>query len=177
MNKIIKKLAITSGLFIMANTYAAEINGNINVSINIGTGCQIMDSTTTGSINNFGQLNFGSHPNLLSVINANSVNMNATPGSLTLNCTTGTNYTVSLDDGQHASSGQRRMSNGTDFIAYNLFKDNSRSTVWNKSSVVSGTSTAGNTNVDLTVYGQVPANATTPTTGAYNDTVTMTVAW
>ncbi|MEW7001308.1 spore coat U domain-containing protein [Serratia ureilytica] len=99
-------------------------------------------------------------------------------GTLSLTCTTGTDYTVALDNGLHVTSGtQRRMaSTAGAFISYNLYQDAARTTAWGSgANALTGTGTGAA--VPLIVYGRVPAAGSTPAADTYNDTVTMTVTW
>lgn len=95
-----------------------------------------------------------------------------------MTCTTGTDYTVALDNGLHVTSGtQRRMaSTAGAFISYNLYQDAARTTSWGSgANALTGTGTGAA--VPLIVYGRVPAAGSTPAADTYNDTVTMTVTW
>ncbi|HHK8213172.1 TPA: spore coat protein U domain-containing protein, partial [Serratia marcescens] len=113
---------------------------------------------------------------LANVITASATGSGGT-GTLGLNCTTGTNYTVALDNGLNASGSQRRMASSVPaYISYNLYQDSAHAVPWNSTTgVLTGTGTGSA--VPLIVYGLVPAAGTTPAAGAYSDTVTMTVTW
>ncbi|MBH2964617.1 MULTISPECIES: spore coat protein U domain-containing protein, partial [Serratia] len=119
---------------------------------------------------------FGTYSSLANVITASATGSGGT-GTLGLNCTTGTNYTVALDNGLNASGSQRRMASGVPaYISYNLYQDSAHAVPWNSTTgVLTGTGTGSA--VPLIVYGLVPAAGTTPAAGVYNDTVTMTVTW
>jgi spore coat protein U-like protein len=94
--------------------------------------------------------------------------------ALTVNCSSSTPYTVSLDNGQNFSGG-RRMSNSGSFINYELYKDSSRTAAWSSASGVNGTGNgAGQT---VTVFGRVPAGQSVPNTGAYADTIVATISY
>jgi hypothetical protein len=86
---------------------------------------------------------------------------------------------ISLDDGLHATSGQRQMEN-TDkpgnFISYDLYSDSQRSSPWGSSfgvNTVPITRSANNTSVP--VYGKIPKPTISPPAGPYTDRVTVTV--
>ena len=92
----------------------------------------------------------------------------------TVTCTNGADYTIAMDNGQNASGSTNRMKNGSEYVSYELYQDNSYSTVWDDSSTVGSTGTG--TAQTFTVYGRVPPQAT-PTAGTYTDTVTITVTY
>jgi spore coat protein U-like protein len=107
-------------------------------------------------------------------------------GTLNVNCTKGTTFTVSLNKGTTAggSIAQRLMSDGSgDTLQYNLYTTSGFATVWGDgtgSSVTQGgTGTGMGTAVVMTVYGSLPDNATNQAVppGAYTDTVTVSVAY
>lgn len=180
MENLAKKLAIASGMSLMlmaASAQAGTLNGNIAVNLNVDQGCLILDTINAGGINQFGILSFGTTSMINQNIDAQTISLGVVPGLLILTCTLGTNYTVALDDGLNASGTQRRMSNGTDFVNYNLFQDAARTQPWNTTNTKSGTISLLNLNVDLTVYGRVPAAAQSVSAGVYTDTVVMTISW
>ena len=113
-------------------------------------------------------------PSLANVITASATGSGGT-GTLGLNCTTGTNYTVALDNGLNASGSQRRMASSVPaYISYNLYQDSAHALPWNSTTgTLTGTGTGSA--IPLIVYGPVPAAGTTPAAGVYSDTVTMTV--
>lgn len=100
--------------------------------------------------------------------------------SLTVTCTTGTGYTVSLDEGigSGATIAQRKMNDGgTNNMNYALYSDAGRSTLWGETigvDTVAGTgSGAAQT---LNVYGRIPALQALPA-GTYTDTITVTLTY
>ncbi|MGO2143591.1 MAG: Csu type fimbrial protein [Serratia bockelmannii] len=157
---------------------AGTLQGTLGVTLTIGAGCTIAGGDSSGAANNFGSISFGTYPSLNNIIDATATGSSG--GSLTLNCTKDTEYTVALGNGLNNASGtQRRMVNSAksdEYINYNLYQDAEHSVVWG-SGVNAMTATADGTPKQLIVYGRVPASATTPNAGTYNDTVTMTVSW
>ncbi|GAB3736975.1 hypothetical protein GCM10028862_21990 [Luteimonas pelagia] len=94
---------------------------------------------------------------------------------LTVNCNNGAIYDIGLGAGNNASGGQRRMSNGTQFVDYDLYQDAGRTTVWGaqgSGDEVGGTGT--NSAQTITVYGRVPSGQSVGA-GTYNDVVTATI--
>lgn len=93
-------------------------------------------------------------------------------GTITVQCTRGESYRVSLNDGLYAAGRQmQNQSDATEFLAYELYSDAGRTTAW-----TAGTSTvaASRAPVTLTVYGRIAANVDA-TVGTYTDTVTATI--
>jgi spore coat protein U-like protein len=112
----------------------------------------------------------------LTVTALNIVNANAT---VHVTCTTGATYEVALDPGLHVVSNQRNLvvAGGATLLPYNLYQDAGYSIPWGDTLEVNtkeGTGTGGAQ--ALTVYGQIPSQATV-TTGVYTDTVTVTVTY
>jgi len=100
--------------------------------------------------------------------------------NIEVTCTSGTSYTVSLDQGMGAGAtvALRRMTKGANTVDYTLHTGSYTGTPWGDGS--SGTtelSTVGNGSQQThTVYGVVPVQ-TMVSAGTYTDTVTVTVAY
>lgn len=94
-------------------------------------------------------------------------------GGITVQCYWGS-FTVALGDGQHASAGQRRVSNGTDTLAYDIYTTASRTIPWQGATTVTATSNGAPTSLSL--YGRMPAQPT-PSPGHYTDTVIASVTF
>ena len=100
--------------------------------------------------------------------------------TVSLLCTQGAAYDVSMNLGVNAGAGtQRYLVNPLDAtkkIPYNLFSNAGRTAAWGNTSgtnTVIGTATTGA--VSLTAYGRIPSTATAVSAGDYNDTVTVSV--
>ena len=95
-------------------------------------------------------------------------------------------YTIALSPGASGNFGQRLMNGPSiETLAYNLFSNSSRSSVWGDSSagtvLVPGSvvGIAANTTVNgtpHTVYSRIPARQYKPP-GAYNDTINVTISF
>lgn len=156
---------------------AGTVQGTLGIQIIIGAGCTVNNGSSNGSTNNFGSITFGSYPSLDNTIDAQSVG--ATAGSsFGIQCANSTNYNIALNNGLNSLSNQRRMTNGSAFVSYNLYQEAARSTLWGNGSN-GGVALAGvgnGANQEMVVYGRVP-NQTTPATGTYQDTVQVTITW
>lgn len=164
-------------------------NGDTAVTISQTTGTTAPGScsgTTTGSYFPFlvsatvvsncfvsaSPLNFGNSVGLLtSVVTATT--------SLGVQCSYNTAYNVGLDGGQNSGGNinARKMVRGASSIAYQLYQNSGRTTVWGNAVGTNTVAGTGNGNTQsLTVYGSVPAQVTPPA-GTYNDTITVAVTY
>lgn len=92
-------------------------------------------------------------------------------------CTAGTAFLLGLDNGIYYQDSWRRSRNGSQYINYQLYLDNSRSQVWGMTpgvNMLSGFGTGAQQNIP--VYGRIPA-LQEPTDGSYGDTITVTVEY
>ena len=161
MKRIILSLAVLTLISIPA--FAGSATANLNVSASVSAVCTISTAPVA----------FGAYDPV--VANA-ATDLNGT-GTLTVACTKGASATIDLGNGNNLSGGSRRMSSGTDFLNYSLYKDAARTQVW-------GTGLAGGTTYTynsaskvataVTVYGKVPQNQDV-TVGAYSDVVLATI--
>jgi spore coat protein U-like protein len=98
-------------------------------------------------------------------------------GTVSITCLLAGNATVALSTGISGSFLQRTMRSGSQTLAYNLFLDAQRQTVWGDGT--GGSSIYGPVSIilgtrDLTIYGRVPARQDAGI-GAYADTITVTI--
>ena len=113
-----------------------------------------------------------------------AVNVNVT-GTLNVNCSAGTSYTVGLNGGTNTTgtigaptAGQRRMklTTANTYVPYELYQVAGGTTFWGNTAgtnTVAGTGTG--TAVPLSVYGKV-TSVNFPA-GSYEDTVTATITY
>ena len=93
-------------------------------------------------------------------------------GNVQVTCTVLTSFTVSLGPG-NGTVANRRMTGGAAQLNYNLYKDAARLFIWGEGAA--GVSSLG-TNVQLPVYGRIPAGQNVPAT-IYTDSVSVTVTF
>jgi spore coat protein U-like protein len=116
-------------------------------------------------------------------------NYSATGGSatdatstVTATCTSGTPYTLALDSGTTSGStvAARALANALDSktLTYGLYTTSGHTTSWGDGTASTVTQGATSTGLPAayTVYGEIPAHQYV-TTGAYTDTVTVTLAY
>jgi spore coat protein U-like protein len=94
-----------------------------------------------------------------------------------MTCTNRAAYQVGLDTGQNASGGVRRMSSGSGFVTYDLYRDSQRSLHWGSTlGTDTATGTGSGSEQTMTVYGRVPAQ-TAVKAAAYSDIIMVTVTY
>ncbi|MCV4131060.1 spore coat U domain-containing protein [Pseudomonas aeruginosa] len=186
MLKSLAATALLTNIFIFgaSQAYAASsLTGEVGVKIDIGAGCAIVNGGANDSINQWGTLDFGTHPDLTNVVDAQTV---GTSGNIQIQCSTGLTPSLTVNAGLHASGGQRYMQNTTtttttsSTIAYNIYSDAARSAPIHANSPVDISSVSTGTAVDIPLYGRVVPTGqttTTPPAGSYTDTLLVTVGW
>ncbi len=161
MKRALLSLAVLS--LISVPTFATTATASLNISASVAAVCTISTAPVA----------FGAYDPV--VANA-ATDLNGS-GTVTVACTKGAAATIDLGIGGNLSGGSRRMSSGSDFLNYSLYKDAARTQVW-------GTGLAGGTTyaytaaskaaTGITVYGTVPQNQDV-TVGAYSDVVLATI--
>jgi spore coat protein U-like protein len=150
--------------------HAATATATLSVQVTITASCTIAAST----------MNFGSVSGttlLLSVVTGTA--------SVSVTCSSGTPYSIGMDNGLNASGAQRRLASSGNFLAYGLFTDVTRLNALTIAtdaltcnllgSCILGT--GNGTAQSSTVYGAIAVVAAAPAAGTYTDTVTMTVTY
>ncbi len=168
MVKAIGSAVAVAGLFVMtsAKMDAGSATSNLSVSATVINNCTI----STGA------MAFGNYDPVS--VNA-STGLSGT-GTVTVACTKGATVTIGLGLGANASGSQRRLTDGSNFLDYDVYKEVGHSNVWGTSGSATvnpygGSNNAPNKNaVNTTAYGLVTANQDVPA-GSYTDTVVATV--
>ena len=96
--------------------------------------------------------------------------------ALSLQCTQGTGYTVSLNGGLSGATDPtaRKMTMGSSSVTYGLYQNSARTLAWGTQSTLGGSGTASTQTIP--VYGLVPLQPTPPV-GTYSDTIVVSVAY
>lgn len=172
MNKIniigFSVLILSTSLMTEAN--AGEVAGKLAVQANITSECVLV----TG---NNSELDFGTSTDL-TVANI-EVNTAANKG-ISVRCTKGLQYKIYLNGGMNKLNGAEllpRLSNGKDFILYNLYQDSGYTKMWNWDDSNCLRDTGNGNTKNYTVYGRIIKLNTNPSVGAYTDTVTVKVSF
>ncbi len=156
-------LAAASGLAL-----AGTATANLSVTADVSANCTI--STTA--------LSFGSYD---PIVTHKSTDLLGT-GTVTTTCTNGASVTVTLDQGSNPAAGStddvplRQMANGSNKLAYFLYSDSGRTTVWGNTSGTGKSDTGTGEASALTIYGKVPKDQNVAA-GSYSDTVIATVTF
>jgi len=99
-------------------------------------------------------------------------------GELIVTCSGETAYTLRLDPGSSGSFSIRKMSNGTDFLTYNIYSDAAKNSVWGDGtggSVTKSGQTRSNPE-EHTLYGRISAGQNV-SVGNYSDTIIVTIVF
>ena len=145
---------------------AGTATSTLSVSATVQSTCSI----TSGS------LTFGTYDTL----SGSQVDGTAT---ISVACTKGAATTITLGQGQNADTGStdaspiRRMASGATMLAYSLYTDANRLTVWGNT-VATGRAyvSASSATAQLTVYGRIAANQDVPA-GSFSDTIVATISF
>ncbi|KAA3640234.1 MAG: spore coat U domain-containing protein [Proteobacteria bacterium] len=161
----LKPRLLTTAILVAGLTFstaqAATVTDSMPVTITIENACEISTAPTT--------LDFGTQ----GVLSANIDSLS----TISVTCTTAAPYNIGLNGGASGNINARTMTDGTDFVGYQLYQESGRTTVWGDT-VGSNTMASTGTGVEqyFSVYGRV-APQTTPPAGTYNDSVTVTVTY
>jgi spore coat protein U-like protein len=87
-----------------------------------------------------------------------------------------TGFTVTIDGGTHGDGTTRRLSNGRQTVAYQLFVDASGNRSYSIGQQHNFAVTSG-AQIPIPVFGSVVANTRALPAGVYSDTLTVTLDW
>lgn len=154
-------LAVLAGCGLAGPANAATATANFDVTLTVQADCSIAANP----------LNFGTKGILSANVDAQT--------TVSVTCSNTTPYQVGLNAGlgTGATVANRLMTGGktSATVAYQLYQDTARSTVWGNTQATDTVGGTGNgTAQAITVYGRVKAQ-TTPAPDTYKDTVTATV--
>lgn len=172
--KLFKSTLIATALVaagFVGNAAAAELTDKFEVKIKILETCNVLTAS---------EIDFGS------TIPTAGGEIDRT-GTINVQCTIGTDYTLSLDGGGSTDTSARRMigvANGataSDTISYQLFQDGGRSVVWGLETDSEGLADVGSGlgttfQNSHTVYARAYLVGNEPA-GDYSDTVTATLTF
>ena len=100
-------------------------------------------------------------------------------GTITYRCnSTAANISIALSDGSSSTFSPRTLRKGSEVLQYNLYRNAARTTIWGDgtggTSVYSLANPPNNSNVNLTIYGRIPAQQDV-SAGSYTDTVSAVI--
>lgn len=106
--------------------------------------------------------------------------------TITIRCTKGSSYSVGIDNGAHYASGNRRMTNGTNGIAYDIYFPVGSANRWgtitaerrSSAQATTGAGTyTGSTDQTFTYRAQIISGQSTPPAGTYIDTLMVDITF
>lgn len=146
---------------------------SFTVNATVSSGCWVVGNTTQTSGIGFGLLDFGSHPAIQAGNYDATIGMAGSPAQV--QCTPGATVTLTVDGGQNALAGQRRMRFGSHYLPYNLSTLPGGGTAIQPGVAFSVDASAGPTL--LPVYGRAIAPGAGLPAGAYTDTLQVVFSW
>lgn len=165
--KVQRSLLLVVGIGLLATprqASAATATANLSVTTSVIQACVV-----TG-----GTLAFGSYDPTA------GANVDQS-GTFQVACTKGsTAVTIGLGLGANAAASQRRMTNGTDFLNYEIYKEGARTNIWGNAgaTLVAYSPVTTSAATTFTAFGRVPSGQTNVGVGAtYTDTVVITITF
>jgi len=166
MNRTSKIVLTTSAMFLALvvgrhdSALAAMPTSNITVTATVAKSCTIAD----------GSIAFGAYDPLSGAVVDQT-------GTLSFTCTKTVPVTVDLGLGGKPSGALRGMltTGSTVPLTYQIYSENTRTTVWGTGTGSNFASTGTGSAVTLTMYGRIQASQTTVVPGSYTDTVVATL--
>lgn len=138
------------------------------------------DNTMTLNANVTRSCNLGALPMMFGTVSIINPRVDVT-AAMFIDCTPGTAFTVTMDNGLHFQAGDRRMENplatgARRYLSYEIYRNAARTQRWGATPATGITQTApANGKVTLTAYGRVDDRRSAA--GAYEDTVTVTITF
>lgn len=161
MRLLSHSLIVALGLAFTSMASHAETDSvNLNVKVTIAATCDIQSIAPSDV--DFGEI-------LSSAVNTDAA------GTLRVNCTPGTDYSIGLDEGQNFDGTTRRMAKGTDHVEYELYRDAARAQRWGDDAASSFAGTGSGAAQSISVYGRI-GSANAPS-GDYSDVIVATVTY
>ncbi|UNK79786.1 spore coat U domain-containing protein [Sphingopyxis granuli] len=155
--------------------YAQTVTGDIHATITLEAACEVNEDAETTDVD-FGTLDFGTNSTLFSSADAQVSGNGA--GSISVQCTPGSDATLTVDNGLNDASaivgGSRALVNGALVVPYDIYSDSSFSTVLNNGSSIP--ITGDGTVQDVEIYGRAVGTAGL-TAGTYTDTISLTLTF
>jgi len=157
-NSLIRNAVVMGAALLTTLPALADSNSSsFDVTVQVLASCSISSSNMTFS----------------SITTGTTSNSDAT-SSLTVNCSSGTPYTISLGNGSNYMN-VRRMAWGGSYLNYLLYQDSARTTEWN--GTITKAATGSGSDQLYTIYGRIPSGQNLTNTGSYGDTVIATVTY
>ncbi|WCM54105.1 spore coat U domain-containing protein [Pseudomonas sp. WJP1] len=171
------KIYTVGALMLLAGVAQAAVSGQIQARLTLIAGCEVTNGgNSDGPAGDFGTLDFGQQGPTWSTPIKASISDEAS-GKLNVACNPSvTGFTVTIDGGTHGDGTTRRLSNGRQTIAYQLFLDASGNRSYSIGQQHNFAVTSG-AQIPIPVFGSVVANTRALPAGVYSDTLTVTLDW
>lgn len=140
--------------------FAAEDTVNLNVRVNISAVCDISSASPD-------DVDFGTVASSATDVDA--------AGTLYVTCTPQTEYAIGLGEGENFQGGRRMTDGDENYVAYELYLDETRSQPWRGAAGEVMESIGTGSAQQFPVYGRI-ASANSPA-GSYADIVLATVTY
>lgn len=163
--RILALIGFWALIFSQKQAFAGSQTANVNVSATVINNC-VVSASYPLAMGNYDPVG----------TNSSSGSDLTNTGNITVTCTKNDSITIALDNGQNYSNPDRRMKNGTNFLAYNIYTDGTYGTPWNATNTVTKTSGSGTTTTTFTMYAKVTKGQDLPS-GSYTDLVVATVTF
>lgn len=157
---------------------AQVVSGSVDATITLQASCEVNGAPGATGVD-FGALDFGTHSTLFNQADAE---ISDTAAGISVQCTPGTQYTLSFDGGLHAASanaalGLRAMehSAGGTFVTYNLYAASARTVPMSINGTM-GPLTADGSAQTVNVYGRALGESGL-VAGTYDDTIGVTLSF
>ncbi|AOA57050.1 Csu type fimbrial protein [Acinetobacter larvae] len=160
------------------SAFATNVTGQVEVKLEVSAGCSVDGSSVNGSINKFGDLDFGkasaSLPNVLTA----EVSAAAQASKLAVKCdgTDDVAFTVAIDGGLR---GDRQLKNAADdnTIHYNVYRNAARSDEYRLNDAQQFNAKSGAA-TEIPIYGSIaPTELAGKSQGTYTDTLLVSVSF
>lgn len=143
---------------VLASQSSNQSGNSLSVTTNYENSCNLISAS---------DLNFGQMNDLSRAVTSST--------TVALSCPVNTSWKVNLDQGMNYDGVTRRMRKGTDYIAYELYRDAQYSQLWNNSGASQGTGNNGTQTIPI--YGKAGPSSTAVPAGEYQDTITVTLTY
>ncbi|SDP80211.1 spore coat U domain-containing protein [Phyllobacterium sp. OV277] len=139
--------------------------GMMDISITVEKNCLLGNQT---------DINFGT------IASSVAMKRPEAEGNISIRCTTGTPYSIALDQGRYSVDGKQRQmksADGKSFVAYELCADRGCNTPWTSTPIQIGQGEPMSTTKTTPIYARLPKLPAAPPAGVYRDTVVYTVTF
>jgi spore coat protein U-like protein len=162
-------------------SHAGQLNAKLNLQIELESSCQINNQVVSDGTNglSFGQLDFGETTASFNHLIETNLS-NGSSSGLTIQCLSNSPLKITFGAGQYDSQVPaafranyfRALSNGTDYLAYNILYGSARE-VLRPNQII--TLTNSGQSQTLNFMGQTVNNGQTVSVGQYTDTIPIII--